>query len=263
MKRFGLGCLAAIVCTGAVPAAAQASAAKIKGFVCQTAVIPAQRGMSIAAVMRPIPGTARMAMKFQLMRRTRRHGPSSSLAGPSLKTWLAPRNPTLGSRPGDTWVVKHPVVDLAAPAYYRFKVTFRWLDSSGGVIGQTDRRSPICFQPQRQPDLAVTQGWSSAAQPGRYAAVVRNRGATSSSKFNLQVTSDGMQLASSLNPLPSLGAHQEETVLLHGAACTPGQAVDITVNPTDPSADYDMADNTVTVTCPQPTAAPARTRRRR
>lgn len=265
MKRFGLGCLAAIACTGAVPAAAQASAAKVKGYVCQTAVMPAQRGMSITAVMHGIPGTARMAMKFELLRRTRRHSPAKSVSAPGLKTWLMPKNPTLGSRPADTWVVKHPVVELAAPAYYRFKVTFRWFNSSGDAIGQTDRRSPVCFQPQRQPDLAVMQGWSSAAQPGQYAAVVRNRGATTSSKFNLEVAaaSNGMILASSLNPLDPLAAHQQETVLLHGAACTPGQAVDITVKPTDPSADYDVADNTVTVTCPQPTAAPARARHRR
>jgi hypothetical protein len=238
---------------GVAPAAAQpsavTSATKLKGFVCQTAVMPAQRAMSISSVMHPIAGTARMTMKFQLLRRTRRHGPSASVTGTGLKTWLSPKDPTLGSRPGDTWVVKHPVVELSAPSFYRFKVTFRWLDASGNVIGQTDRRSAICFQPQRQPDLAVTRAWSNPDQPGHYTAVVRNRGATSSSSFDLQVTSGETGLASSLNPLAPLRPHTEEAVLLQGAACTSGETLNITVIPADPAADYDAADNTVTAKC--------------
>jgi hypothetical protein len=219
--------------------------------------------MSITAVMRRIPGTARFAMKFQLLRRTKRHSRAVSVSGGGLKSWLAPDNPTLGSRNGDTWVVKHPVTGVAAPAYYRFKVTFRWLNSRGRVIGHTDRLGPTCFQPQRQPDLAVIGGWSSTLHPGHYAARVQNRGATKSSPFNLEVAaSNGTVLASSLTALPGLGAHQQETVMLQGAPCTPGQTLNITVNPTDPATDYDMADNTFSMTCPAPAASSAAHRRR-
>ena len=62
MKRFGLG-LAVLVCMWVAPAAAQASAAtsatKLKGFVCQTAVMPAQRAMSARAgsVVAEAPGS--------------------------------------------------------------------------------------------------------------------------------------------------------------------------------------------------------------
>jgi hypothetical protein len=46
------------------------------------------------------------------------------------------------------WAITKPVVNLAGPAMYRFRVSFRWLDSSGLVIGTRTLVSRGCFQPQ-------------------------------------------------------------------------------------------------------------------
>ncbi len=142
--------------SGAVALAmADAPRARLTSYLCQTALDPAERAISVTAVMRPVSGTGKMAMRFQLIKRTHRYSRPVALAGTDLNSWLTPKNPTLGSRPGDRWVVKHPVVDLAGPDFYRFKVAFRWSDASGHVIGRAVRSSPLCFQPERRPDLEV------------------------------------------------------------------------------------------------------------
>jgi hypothetical protein len=256
MKRFVLASLV-LLGSAVAPAAAHASASNLKGFVCQTASSPGQRAMSITAVMRPIPGTAKMAMRFKLLERGKRYGPTTSVAGTGLKSWLTPKDPTLGSRPGDEWIVKHPVVDLAAPAYYRFRITFRWLDSGGGTVGQRTRQTPICFQPQLEPDLKVTQGWASPSTPGVYSAVIRNAGATASSEFNVDVSSTDGSLAHSEMPLASLAPHTGRMVKLTGKPCTAGEPLMITVIPEDAMDDSSSSDNMVTATCPAPAAAPA------
>src|SRR5947209_3196826 len=111
--------------------------AQLRNFICQQALDPASRATSIKAVMRPVPGTMKLAMRFELLKRVRRAGRAVSLSGPRLKSWIAPKpsnGPAFGSQPGDIWVVKHPVVDLAAPSYYQFRVAFRWFDGAGKVI---------------------------------------------------------------------------------------------------------------------------------
>src|SRR5437588_3581577 len=104
---------------------------QLRSFTCQKAVDPPARAISIQAVMRPVRGTAKMQMRFQLMRRTKLGAPFRVVRGPLLGSWISPQNPSLGQRPGDVWIVNHPVVDLPAPATYRFRVTFRWTDANG------------------------------------------------------------------------------------------------------------------------------------
>ena len=58
-----------------------------------------------------------------------------------LGVWITPKNPTLGQLPGDVWNLQKSVVDLAAPATYRFRVTFRWTGAGGHVLGTTVRYS--------------------------------------------------------------------------------------------------------------------------
>ncbi len=89
--------------------------------------------------MRPLTGTQQLAIEFQLYEKPA--GATSwtlvSVPGDSshLNVWLTPTLPTLGQRPGDVWNVPFPVANLAAPATYRFKVTFRWTGANGHVLG--------------------------------------------------------------------------------------------------------------------------------
>jgi len=100
--------------------------------------------------MRPVPGTERMALKFELLQREphRRTFTEVPRGNTDLGTWEHPsKPPTLGSRPGDYWKVKKPVVNLSSPAVYKFRVSFRWLNSSGKSLGTVVRQSQLCNQP--------------------------------------------------------------------------------------------------------------------
>ncbi len=62
---------------------------------------------------------------------------------------MIPANPTLGQNPADVWMLKQNVVNLAAPAAYRFRVWFRWTGGGGRVLARAMRVSPVCYSPTR------------------------------------------------------------------------------------------------------------------
>jgi hypothetical protein len=68
MRRFVVAGMVALVAgSGAVAlATADPPRARLTSFVCQTALDPAERAISVTAVMRPLPRTGKMAMRFQL-----------------------------------------------------------------------------------------------------------------------------------------------------------------------------------------------------
>lgn len=213
-------------------AMANAPRAKLTSFLCQTALDPAERAISVTAVMRPVPGTGKMAMRFELIKRTHRFSRPVPLTGSDLNSWLAPKNPTLGSRPGDRWVVKHPVVDLAGPDFYRFKVAFRWSDASGHVIGRTVRTSPLCFQPERRPDLEVVSVLVTALPGGldEYSAQIRNTGRTPSGSFQVQF-SDGVPADTMTKTVQPLLPHHQRGVRFKAPACSAAAPATITADP--------------------------------
>jgi CARDB len=205
-------------------------------------------------VMRPLTGTMKMAMRFELLKRTRRWGHSVSVSGTDLKTWITPKDPTLGQRPGDRWVVKHPVVDLSAPAYYRFKVTFRWTGAKGRVIGRTVRQGPLCYQPELRADLVVTgiQVIPLAADPGfdRYVGTIRNAGRTASGPFRVEF-SDGPngQWSPQFKPVSQLLSHHQTMVSFKGPACSAAAPATITADPDHAVDDANPSNNSMETTC--------------
>ena len=122
--------------------ASQPRRASLEGFVCRPAPNQLNRLIEDTAVMRPVPGTTLMELRFVLLQRRPGHG-FRGVYGGDLGQWrqLPVELPT------NAWVLHKPVVNLPAPAVYRFQVTFRWLGSSG-VIGTQTRLSPLCSQPR-------------------------------------------------------------------------------------------------------------------
>ncbi len=229
------GLIALVAGSGAVALAmADSPRTRLTSFVCQTALDPAERAVSVTAVMRPIPGTGKMAMRFQLLKRTKRFSRPVALAGSDLNSWLTPKNPTLGSRPGDRWVVKHPVVDLAGPDFYRFKVAFRWSDVSGHVIGTAVRATRLCFQPERRADLEVVaiQVAPLVSDPGfdSYHAAIRNTGKTASGPFQVQF-SDGVSEDTMIRTVQQLPPHHQRVVYFKAPACSAVTPATITADP--------------------------------
>jgi hypothetical protein len=155
MRRVAFACLgvAAAVAVGG-PALAGASTsppprAALEDFGCQRSSDSLNRSVSVTAVMRPVTGTERMAMKFELLRRRNRSQTWVDVSSPNtdLGKWIHPTDPpTLGQRPGDRWTVNKPVVNLAAPAVYRFRVSFRWIGSSGSPLGTVVKLGKACDQ---------------------------------------------------------------------------------------------------------------------
>jgi hypothetical protein len=153
MGRVALACLAiaATVLAGG-PALAGASIpapprSELQGFACHQSSDSLNRWIEVTGVMRPVAGTQRMAMKFQLLRKESNGHSWIYVSGRGLGTWVHPTNPpTLGQRPGDHWSLQKPVVNLAAPAIYRLRVSFRWTGSAGHVLGTVARLSEPCDQ---------------------------------------------------------------------------------------------------------------------
>lgn len=265
VKRLIASCLIvgiaglASVAGPAIATGASPPRARLKAFVCQHALDPAARAVSVTAVMRPLAGTRKMALRFQLLRTPGSRGPVSAVKGGDLGAWVSPATRTLGRQPDDVWVFNKQVVDLAAPAGYRFRVSFRWSGTRGRVLGSEVRVSQTCVQPELRPDLLVQSVKVQASAGGQaadlYTATIRNRGATAARQFQVQFsccstpTSPAVLKSLTVQHLAARASMQESFA---GPPCTAGAPATITVDPTRQVDDYDRANNSLTVACPGP-----------
>jgi CARDB len=256
MKRLCvLSCGVLAMASGAALAAPAKTPprAQLQHFRCQTARDPAARGIDLWAVMRPVPHTMRMAMRFDLFEKPRRSGAATKLRAGGLGVWIYPTSPkTLGQRPGDVWYEHHPIAQLSiAPAYYKVKVTFRWIGTHNRTLATAVRNSPICFQPELRPDLAVAAIGVrvSPTNPNRdiYSALVRNLGASSAGPFGVQIA-DGSVIKTKTVQL--LDAHSKTVVSFVGPLCDPLAPPTVTVDPTGQIDDFNRANNALNATCP-------------
>lgn len=248
---FGGGIALTAAAAGA--AAPDPSHARLHSFECRKALEPSQREVSVDAVMHPLPGTAKLSLRFQLLSRTGRSGPFTPVRGGDLGKWISPSSPvTLGQRPGDVWVFSHPVVGLVAPASYRFRVSFRWIGAKGRVLATAVDETKACYQPELRPDL-VLRSLTVQAVPGKpdrsdYVAVVGNDGATGAGPFNVALISGGATAAT--RTVNWLGAHTSRTVTLSGPVCSPSAPPRVTVDPTHQvTDDLNVTSNSASAVC--------------
>ena len=150
MRRVACACAVwfAVASAGAAAGAATPPRASLTGGVCRASPNPLDRAVGITAVMRPLTGTARMELMFQLQQRPLQGGSYTLVHARGLGRWLHPSTRNLGQRPNDVWRLDKPVVNLSGPDFYRFRVTFRWRSRAGGVLGRTVRLGPSCYQPR-------------------------------------------------------------------------------------------------------------------
>jgi len=82
-----------------------------------------------------------MEISIGLLERAAGEGPYRLVSAPGLGGWR-------GSASGvKTYTYIKQVTDLAAPAFYRGAVRFRWLNAKGRVIKAEEMRTPRCEQP--------------------------------------------------------------------------------------------------------------------
>lgn len=230
---------------------------QLRSFVCQKALDPPTRAVSIQAVMRPVTGTAKMQMRFDLMRKTKPGAPFKLVRGHFLGSWVSPDNPTLGQRPGDVWIVNHPVVGLPAPATYRFRVSFRWIGSSGQQLSSATQSSPTCYQPELRADLLVRSLTVTPLASGKsaYVATIANRGLTAAGPVEVDLA--GPSTATQAQTLGSVGPKSSVHERFVAPACTPGASLAVTVDPAHTIDEYDFTNNVLTMPCPAPASSPS------
>jgi hypothetical protein len=235
----------ALAASGVPPRAA------VRALVCQRALDPPARAVSVTAVMRPLAGTARLAVNFSLLEKAAGVPTWSPLAGPGLGVWISPADPTLGQRPGDVWYVNHPVADLAAPARYRFSVRFRWIGAHDRVIGAATRTSGVCVQPELRPDLVVNSVAitpdPSNAKLDTYVAVIGDTGAGGAGPFAVELSDQG---SATDRTVQHLAGHATRKLGFTGPACNPHDPPTVTVDPTDQVDVFSRSQASLTVPCP-------------
>lgn len=243
---------AAIGSATASGASAPPSRAQLGSFVCQKALDPPARAISVQAVMRPVTGTSKMQVRFDLMRQSSPGGPFKLVRGRLLGSWISPSNPTLGQRSGDVWIVNHPVVDLPAPATYHFRVSFRWVGSRGQQLATAVQSSANCYQPELRADLQVRSLTVTPLASGNdaYVAEIGNRGQTAAGPVEVDLAGVGSNTLA--QTLSSVGAKSSARERFVAPACTPGATLTVTVDPSRTIDEYDFANNKLTMPCPAP-----------
>jgi hypothetical protein len=251
--------IVAVLGAGAAGLAATAGAAgdppraQLRNYSCQHALDPPNRTISVKAVMRPVSGTKKLKLKFDLLVSHEGTAGETAIHAGNLGSWLTPRNPTLGQLPDDAWNFRKSVVDLDAPAIYRFRIGFRWVGADGRTIGSAVRYSKRCRQRELRPDLVVGPITVGAinGQPGKnlYTTVVSNAGLTAAGPFIVQfVSGDGVTVKK--HTVARLGPGSSRTENFIGPACATDGAPTITADSTLEVDDLNRANNAMTAVCP-------------
>lgn len=245
--------LAVAALSAAVAFAAASPRASLTSFACVRALDPSARSVSVTSVMRPVPGTRRLAVRFRLLKRPRGSSMFQRVSGPGLGTWISQSS---AQRPQDVWRVIHPVSNLAAPAAYRFAVSFRWIGRGGRVLARAARWSRACRQPELRPDLEVL---SIAVAPDPvnnqaddYGVRIRNAGATAAGPFRVQLNNQGVLVH---RRVWRLGAHTTRFVSLVGPLCDAADPPTVTADPGHRVDVWTRARATLTAMCPAAAAS--------
>ena len=255
MMRRLLACLSALAGVGAVAPVATGSPRPVHlaAFACHSTLDPTARTVSVTSVMRPIPGTWTLSVRFSLLERAPGTSVEQSVGqSGDLGRWLTPADPTLGRRADDVWKLAKPVRDVAAPAAYRFAVSFRWKGRDGKVLATASRRTASCRERELRPDVLVRRvivdSVAGHRNRARYVAVVANRGRTASGPFSVTFM-PGTGAPAKTKTLASLGSGGRVRVPFSGPACDPARPPTVTADAAGQVDDYDRSNNTLTVAC--------------
>lgn len=244
MRRFAAICsLLALGGAGAgAPAGAQSAppplAAKL--VTCQTGAALAERFAVFSGSMPAMKGAWTLEMRFELLERRPADQGFARVVLPHWGTW---EKTSRRGVPG--FIFTKRVQQLAAPAAFRARLTFRWLDPAGATLRTARRTTQTCHQPDPRPDLHVAAVRFPAE--GRPVVVVRNRGRSAAGPFAVRMSRAG---AAATKQVVALAAGDRQTLSFPLGRCTPGELVTVRLDPANRVDEADEADNVVTVACP-------------
>jgi hypothetical protein len=255
LRRFVTGL--AVIGAAAVPVASVAAASpprsQLTDFACTHALDPGNRAVSVDALMRPLPGTRKLAIRFDLLQRSPAL-PAQTVQSGDLGLFKSPANPTLGRLPGDVWRLQKSVYNLDVPFTYQFRVTFRWTGTRGRVLGTATRYTRTCRQRELRPDLlvkSITIGAIAADHPNKqlYTAVIANQGLTGAGPFQV-LFAPGDNSAPLMNTISFLGAGKSRTLSFVGPVCDPANPPTVSADSASQVDDADRANNVLSAVCP-------------
>jgi hypothetical protein len=151
---LALACAAAIALACAAAIAQTAAAAQTAPLIggkpiavatleqCATSAEAPERSVTFAGEMNAIPGSVHMQMRIDVLERQPAQGSFHMVTAPGLGVW---RSAAAGVK---QYRYLKQVSNLAAPAFYRGAVRFRWLSSKGRPIRTLTLLTPRCEQPQ-------------------------------------------------------------------------------------------------------------------
>lgn len=119
---------------------------------CVTSTEQAERAATFAGEMASIPGSSKMEMRIDVLERMPREMVFHMVSAPGLGVWRT-------AAPGvKSYRYLKEVTNLAAPAFYRAAVRFRWFNAKGRLIKAAELRTPRCSQPLTPPEEETTTG---------------------------------------------------------------------------------------------------------
>ena len=251
------GAALALAGVGALPAASVAAAAtparsQLSAFSCTHALDPGARAVGVTATMRPLTGTRKMAIRFELLQRSPGL-PVQEVTNGDLGTWRTPTNPTLGQLPGDVWHLQKSVYNLDVPFSYQFRVSFRWTGTHGKVLGTATRLTHSCRQRELRPDLAVRSITvaSVAGHPKKnlYTAVIANQGLTGAGPFQV-LFAPGDTSTPTIDGITFLGPGKTRTLSFEGPVCDASNPPTVSADSASQVNDFDRSNNVLAATCP-------------
>jgi hypothetical protein len=259
VRRLVIG-LAGVAVVAAAPVASVSAAApprsQLTGFSCTHVLDPGARAVAIKATMRPLTGTRKMAIRFELLQRSPGL-PVQEVSGGDLGVWRSPPNPTLGQLPGDVWRLQKSVYNLDVPFTYQFRVSFRWTGVHGKVLGSTTRYTQTCRQRELRPDLTVTSITVAAiaGHPKKelYTAVIANQGLTGAGPFQV-LFAPGDTSPPTTDTVTFLPAGKTRTLSFVGPLCDAANPPTVSADSASQVDDFNRANNVLAAVCP---AAPA------
>ena len=259
VRRLVTG-LAAATAVAVVPVASVSAAAparsQLTAFTCTHALDPGARAVAVKATMRPLTGTHKMAMRFELLQRSPGL-PVQEVSGGDLGAWRTPPNATLGQLPGDVWRLQKSVYNLEVPFTYQFRVSFRWTGLHGKVLGTATRYTRTCLQRELRPDLTVKSITITAitGHPKKdlYTAVIANQGLTGAGPFQV-LFAPGDTSAPTTDTINFLGPGNTRTLSFVGPLCDSASPPTVSADSASQVDDFDRTNNVLTATCP---AAPS------
>jgi CARDB protein len=245
LTRIALISLAiAAVTAPAAHAAVPKSARAVSLTACERDTGAGDGAAVFEARMRLLPRTSRMQMRFTLQGRTPGRDRYAAITAPGFGSWVS-------ADPGTSrYVYTKRVENLLAPASYRVKLRFRWLNAAGKVVQRAKAFSAACRQPDPRPDLTVRSiGVQSVADPARrrYVAFVRNTGRGVAGPSSLELIVAGTLLGSVL--VAELEPGEGALVSIEAPACEEGDPVLAEADADEAVDESDEADNRFSRSC--------------